>query len=455
MNLLKDDSCSIGIIADPQYCDCDTIVDPNPSVASGHTYRHFRSDTNVTKAATAWEKHCGIKHVLQLGDLIDSRNSKKGDPVQAKASAVALMRQSLRDFRPSPSPWVVHHLIGNNEVANFTREELKAFIDPPFYHTFVPKSGWRVIVLDMYAVSTLGPYPPELGEEAKEMLLKNNPNFKRLNVDMNSSFSDFGYKGENYNPSEGLCDQFNEDSRWRFVDYNGALGSEQHHWLKTVLSLAEKENENVIVAGHTPIHSLVSNHLDSLSWDCEEIMETLNASNNVVLYIAGHDHQGGYYFDDKSGIHHLTVPSPLTARPGTGSRFLIAKLMDNGVIGLKGEGFVQIDPGVGLVGGNSGEKKERKKDILKFAMDKDFILKRGSSGRGSGGAGESESGESGDSGDSGESGSGGGGGGAGGGGGTEKSLVTPSSKSTTTTTTTNTNTATTTKTSSLFPKREI
>ena len=399
--------CSLGIIADPQYCDIDTLEDPDTSSASGHKYRQFRSDKLVTIAAKAWEEEGNIHHVLQLGDLIDSRNSKQEHPEQAKASAVDLMRRSLRDFRPSPSPWVVHHVVGNNEVKNFTREELKLWIDPPFYHTFAPTSGWRVIVLDTYAVSTLGPYPPELETEAKQTLLENNPNFQRLNVTMSSPVSKFGYTGASYDPSMGLCDENNEDPRWRFVDYNGALGSVQHQWLKDVLLLAKKDNESVIVVGHTPIHRLVSNHLDSIAWDCEMILETLNASENVVMYMAGHDHQGGYHYDKDSGIHHVTVPSPLTARPNTGARYFIAQLMEDGVIGLKGEGFIEIDPGVGLEGGGGGdgvgdggggeeegkigssaegenkdggesENKEKKKHLLMFSMDKEVVLlKRG------------------------------------------------------------------------------
>ena len=208
--------CSLGIIADPQYCDIDTLEDPDTSSASGHKYRQFRSDKLVTIAAKAWEEEGNIHHVLQLGDLIDSRNSKQEHPEQAKASAVDLMRRSLRDFRPSPSPWVVHHVVGNNEVKNFTREELKLWIDPPFYHTFAPTSGWRVIVLDTYAVSTLGPYPPELETEAKQTLLENNPNFQRLNVTMSSPVSKFGYTGASYDPSVGLCDENNEDPRYNY-----------------------------------------------------------------------------------------------------------------------------------------------------------------------------------------------------------------------------------------------
>ena len=51
-------------------------------------------------------------------------------------------------------------------------------------------------------------------------------------------------------------------------------------------------------------------------WNFKEVQEIIQRHKNVIAYIAGHDHRGGYAVD-KSGIHHLTVNGLIEAKPGT------------------------------------------------------------------------------------------------------------------------------------------
>jgi hypothetical protein len=45
-------------------------------------------------------------------------------------------------------------------------------------------------------------------------------------------------------------------------------------------------------------------------WNDCEVLSAIQASGNVVAYIAGHDHDGKYLVDS-AGIHHITPPAPL------------------------------------------------------------------------------------------------------------------------------------------------
>nr|QFF91292.1 ADP-ribose/CDP-alcohol diphosphatase, manganese dependent isoform 3 [Potamotrygon motoro] len=44
------------------------------------------------------------------------------------------------------------------------------------------------------------------------------------------------------------------------------------------------------------------------------MLSMLQAHSSVVCFIAGHDHDGGYYLDD-CGIHHLTFEGVIETSP--------------------------------------------------------------------------------------------------------------------------------------------
>lgn len=361
---------SVGVVADPQYADLDTVT-KSKGVNGWHglsEVRNYReSELHVLRAAVNFEK-AGVQHVLQLGDLIDGMNThNKLD----KAGALARMRRALRDTdTDGPCKWQVHHLVGNNEVVNFTRSEMHKWMklrvidgggpsylageakESPaldkYYYDFQPCQNWRIVVLDTFAISLRGSAVEGGEQAAKQWLLKNNPNCAGLGLHAKSEIGDFLWSPDK---PKGWTLDTNLDGtpEFRFLDYNGALGDAQHRWLKEVLQRARLENQHVIVAGHTPCHAEVANKLDSLAWDAPEICQTLAQAGCVIAYLAGHDHHGGYFYDMSSGIHHLTVPSPLIAqRDANTGRFvsphLVLDLHPDGRIGVRGDGFVRVQP---------------------------------------------------------------------------------------------------------------
>jgi manganese-dependent ADP-ribose/CDP-alcohol diphosphatase len=272
-----------GVIADVQYCDR-----PDGLSFDG-IKRHYRGAYDCLRwAVDDWTSPgTRIDFIAQLGDLIDGQCAKDGQ----RDEALALL---LAEFQRCGAPVV--HCIGNHELYNFDRRELRARLataPPPAhreYYAFVPAPGWRVLVLDPYQIAVIGrdPTDPEY-REAAELLRRHNPN-----------------------------DVFNEGVVWaagltgtarRWLPYNGALGPQQLQWLRAELTSARAATERVLILSHVPLHPDVA--FFDVVWDYEEALGILAAAGGaVVAVLAGHSHPGGY-LRDTAGIHHVVFPSPL------------------------------------------------------------------------------------------------------------------------------------------------
>ena len=53
-----------------------------------------------------------------------------------------------------------------------------------------------------------------------------------------------------------------------------------------------------------------------LLWNYQALWDVLKPYKNVIAYISGHDHRGGYN-EDQNGVHHLTINGLVEAVPGT------------------------------------------------------------------------------------------------------------------------------------------
>ncbi len=102
---------------------------------------------------------------------------------------------------------------------------------------------------------------------------------------------------------------------WRFIVLDGMDGGygivseAQRTWLKATLDSACAEREKVIVFCHFPlVEEAASNHRMQ---EPEPVLQLIKKSGCVVAYFAGHDHAGGYAFQD--GIHHVTLKGMLEA----------------------------------------------------------------------------------------------------------------------------------------------
>ena len=137
----------------------------------------------------------------------------------------------------------------------------------------MPHPGWRFIVLDSFAISTVG-YPPDHPRNcaAWELLDAHNPNdCARRDIDLSQGMS-------------GV------DSRW--MPFNGAHGKEQLTWLKTELESAKAEKQRVVILTHVGVcPGACDDH--SLSWDYDQVLELLHGPGRgvVAALLSGHDHK--------------------------------------------------------------------------------------------------------------------------------------------------------------------
>ncbi|XP_033108041.1 manganese-dependent ADP-ribose/CDP-alcohol diphosphatase-like [Anneissia japonica] len=319
---------SFGVIADVQYADNDNCY--NFSQTNMRYYRNALP--SLRNAVDHWMKDKrNISFVVQLGDVIDGCNTKNG----GKAESWRVLSLVMDELDQFPGP--VHHLIGNHELYNFTRDELcesklfsvvNGFMSTQnyncareddsrkkFYYHFSPFEGYRFVIMDSYDVAMLGwGEDCSVTQQSREILTSVNFN-KELN-------SPVGLKGNDR----------------RFVEFNGAIGERQRQWLKEVLQSAENDNEKVMIFGHIPFYPHKKDQM-CLLWDYELVLEILHKFSCVVATFAGHLHRTRYTLD--ANIHHICIPAVVETPPGSDA-FGTIDVYANRII-LNGHGSVESE----------------------------------------------------------------------------------------------------------------
>jgi manganese-dependent ADP-ribose/CDP-alcohol diphosphatase len=277
---------SFGVIADPQYADTEDGTNFDKTIT-----RRYRQSFETLKAACAeFEKYDTLCNIV-LGDTLDG-----------KAGKLDIHDQCLQEiadatFGKTPKKW--HFATGNHDLYCFPRDQLKdklyGHVDfspraesGALYYDFVPYAGFRFIVLDSFDVSEMSASTPANYDLAVALLCAKNHN----------------YAAGRHLWLEGISD---EDAR--YTPANGALSAEQLAWLKDTLQEALEKGQKCFVFNHVPTYVRCTQP-STLLWNCEDVQALLQSFPNVVAFLAGHDHDGGYA-QDEVGIHHLVPPAPL------------------------------------------------------------------------------------------------------------------------------------------------
>lgn len=215
---------SFGAIADIQYADIEDGYN-----FAGTKQRYYKTALEMLrKAISSWNNDNKRKpsFVLQLGDVIDGKNK----PISEKA-----LNSVLEEFAQFDGP--VYHIWGNHEYYNFSRKVLldsliysgleknAVPVKNKAYYMCVPHPQLRILALDCYEISHLACLKDSEDFKLASQYLKIN-----CNDDINSCL---GLVGTNQ----------------RFVQYNGALSTEQIDWIDENLTEAERMKQNVIVIG--------------------------------------------------------------------------------------------------------------------------------------------------------------------------------------------------------------
>jgi manganese-dependent ADP-ribose/CDP-alcohol diphosphatase len=338
----------IGLIADVQYADIDDVW----NFMKTHKRKYRSTLTCLKNAVDWWLTIPDIDLVLDLGDAIDGfRNT---DLTMGLHAIERVMEQWKRFENANPKA-AVPHLIGNHELYKFTRHQLAGGVGPTGFHCSHPtrlrerihcgnqfyysfklssESRWRIVVLDPYEESVMRNGGGRVGFE---LTLENgglDPSFTKKCQDNNPNDI---LKATNY--FAGLQ---GEVSRW--CPFNGGVGQIQLDWLDGVLARSEKNHEKVLIASHVILHPSATpgGNCHTLLWDYEKVLPLFETYSCVKLVVCGHAHHEAYYHCPKTGVHHISVPSPLEAPDNVvETTFGLLELSDEeDVVTLIGQGWV-------------------------------------------------------------------------------------------------------------------
>lgn len=232
----------IGLIADPQYQD----------LPSGGERYYGESLWKLAEAIDTLNNN-NVDFIQNLGDIINDewRSYDSIIPVYNK------INPTIENY----------HLLGNHDFSvDSTKmgDVLKTLEMPNYYYSYA-RENWRFIVLDA------------------------------------TDYAYFSNYIHNYNIEKIDACYAKTEGKKNHYDWNGGIGEKQQIWLKEELKIAESLNQKVILFSHMPIKP---ERVASL-WNSDEIVEIIENSPNVIAFITGHHHDGGYAFEN--GIHYITI----------------------------------------------------------------------------------------------------------------------------------------------------
>jgi manganese-dependent ADP-ribose/CDP-alcohol diphosphatase len=358
---------TFGLLADIQYVD----VDDKPNF-TGTQWRRYRNALVVAGDAVKYfNSRPELDFVLHNGDIIDHQCAFdfEADAFKPKHEAMSALGEVMSVLSEARCEnW--HFTVGNHELYNFTRDELRDGVAAPgatlpfrcadasgdFFYAFKPCAGWRVLVLDAYDVSIYrNGRERGLDAEALATLCANNANcdaYVAANPDILETermSGTFPY----FKDLEGL------NSRW--VPFNGGVGETQLRWVKEQLEEAAAADERVVLFSHLLVHpeSTAKRSGRTLLWNFQDLLDVLEhpgVSDRVAAVISGHQHDGGVY-TSQHGTHYVVMESPIVAEKGYPGPYAVVE--------ARGESLTFVGFGKGkdsnlFPGGAEAEMRETK-----------------------------------------------------------------------------------------------
>ncbi len=228
---IREPVLTIGLITDPQYCDCD----PEEN-------RYYRETLwKLPQAIDTMNKY-QVDFVMNLGDMID-RYYESYDSVSKHYDSLNM-------------PY--YNLLGNHEFEEVA-DELKSSIVsrygmPDYYYAF-DYGDWRFLVLDGTELAGYTRYiHPGLAEEGDSV----------------------------WNSVQGEING---------LSWNGGISKVQQAWIRSEIEDAADSGQNVILFCHFPVYP---DSVDLNLWNKDEMMALMEQYSNVVAYINGHFHDGNF-----------------------------------------------------------------------------------------------------------------------------------------------------------------
>jgi manganese-dependent ADP-ribose/CDP-alcohol diphosphatase len=255
----------IGLAADAQYAD----VDPKGT----RFYR--KSIDRLTEAI----EHCNARDLAfcaHLGDVID-RDWKSFEEI-------------MRPFARSRHRW--HQLLGNHdfEVLDTEKPRVPGRMGMAWRHGVIDHGEFRFAILDTNDVST---YAHAAGTPGRA-------------------------------DGEAQLARVKEAKLPQAQPWNGGIGVKQLAWFESACQEARRAGRKVIVLAHQPA---VPGEQHSI-WNAPEVLAAIDRHSNVVAWVNGHNHAGG--FTERNGVPYVTLRG-MVETPNT-SAFATARVLDDRLI---------------------------------------------------------------------------------------------------------------------------
>lgn len=220
-----------GIIADIQYCDCET---------SGS--RFYRNSLNKLDKCVEELNRQSVDFSINLGDLVDRDTESNLDSVLVR----------LKKLNAT-----VYNTTGNHDYGGIkNNQNLYNKLDMPAAYYSFDKSGWMFIMLNTNEIAS---YANIEGTELAEELTQ-------------------------------MKETIESEGRSNGANYNGGISKNQMQWLKGELDKSIKEGKSVIIFTHHPLSGIKG--LTALN--DKEIIELISKYPSVKCVISGHHHTGAF-----------------------------------------------------------------------------------------------------------------------------------------------------------------
>jgi len=227
----KPKTIRFGLIADIQYCDCET-----------RGSRFYRNSLIKLDSCIDFLNQEKVQFTVNLGDLVD-----RDTPDNLEAILVRLDRLNNK----------VYNTTGNHDYGGITdNETLYTQLGMPASYYSFQKGKWRFIMLNTNEVAS---YANITGTPLEAELA-------------------------------ALTEAITLSGRVNGASYNGGISRRQLEWLHNELESAEKKKEKVIILSHHPLYAAPGlTALNDL-----EILEVLASFPCVKAGISGHHHPGDF-----------------------------------------------------------------------------------------------------------------------------------------------------------------
>lgn len=230
--VVEDTIIRFGLIADIQYCDCDT--------RGSRFYRDVLQKLDSSVDDLNKEK---VQFTINLGDLVDRDTPRNIDSVLIRLGKLNT---------------IVYNLAGNHDYGDVhNNDQLYEQLNMPAGYYSVIKGNWRFIMLNTNEIASYA----NVKDTEKEIELAE------------------------------MLQKIKEEKRANGASYNGGISKKQMQWLEQELEKAKQESQNVLIFSHHPLYGIKG--LTALN-DLEIIELLSKYSARVKGVISGHHHAGAF-----------------------------------------------------------------------------------------------------------------------------------------------------------------